>query len=159
MKHHWDILQYRQRCGKMREELVAVTAVRRFSSHVHSAIESHFAALERKETHRKRILNLRHLLSKESLQLFPDFLQRKEILKTLGYIDDNENVCVKGRVACEVNTGQELVATEMVFEGILNGLEPSEFVAALSALVYYETGNNEFDSDLPAPLLDCCWQM
>ena len=90
---------------------------------------------------------------------FPDFLQRKEILKTLGYIDDNENVCVKGRVACEVNTGQELVATEMVFEGILNGLEPSEFVAALSALIYQETGNVEFDSDLPAPLLDCCLQM
>lgn len=126
---------------------------------MHPAIKSHFAALERKETHRKRILNLRHLLSKESLQLFPDFLQRKEILKTLGYIDDNENVCVKGRVACEVNTGQEFVATATVFEGILNGLEPAEFVAALSALIYQETGNVEFDSDLPAPLLDCCLQM
>jgi antiviral helicase SKI2 len=79
------------------------------------------------------------------------------VLQTLGYVDENETVMVKGRVACEVNTAEELIATEMVFEGILNELEPAEIVAALSALVYQENkGNDDFDAELPERLLDCC---
>lgn len=149
-----EIMEFRQHCNKM-EDLVAT--MRTFASHRHPAIESHYAAFERKETLRQRIHTLRHLLSNESLQLFPDFLQRKSVLQTLGYIDGNETVCVKGRVACEVNTCQELIATEMVFEGILNELEPAEIVAALSALVYQEKSRDEvFDSELSEPLLQCC---
>jgi antiviral helicase SKI2 len=103
---------------------------------------------------------LRHLLSNESLQLFPDFLQRKSMLLTSGYIDDNETVCVKGRVACEVNTCDELIVTEMVLEGILNDLEPPEIVAALSALVFQEKSNDdEFNAELPEQLVMCCQQM
>jgi antiviral helicase SKI2 len=157
VKQGSDIMEYRQHCNKM-EDLVAT--MRSFASHCHPAIEGHYAAFERKETLRQRIHTLRHLLSNESLQLFPDFLQRKAVLQTLGYVDDNETVCVKGRVACEVNTCPELIATEMVFEGVLNELEPAEIVAALSALVYQEkSGNDEFDSELPEQLLECCKRM
>jgi antiviral helicase SKI2 len=102
---------------------------------------------------------LRHLLSNESLQLFPDFLQRKSVLKTLGYVDENETVCVKGRVACEVNTCEELIVTEMVFEGVLNDLEPAEIVAALSSLVYQAKSDDEFDAELPERLIGCCRRM
>jgi antiviral helicase SKI2 len=154
VKQGTDVIEYRRHCDRM-EELVV--AMRCFASHFHPAIETHYATFERKETLRRRIHVLRHLLSNESLQLFPDFLQRKAVLQTLGYVDEKETVCVKGRVACEVNTCQELIATEMVFEGVLNDLEPAEIVAALSALVYQEkSGNDEFDSELPAQLLDCC---
>jgi antiviral helicase SKI2 len=152
-----DLLEFRQECGRM-EELVI--RMRSFSSHRHPNIEGHFAVLERKETLRSRVETLRHLLSNESLQLFPDFLQRKSMLLTSGYIDDNETVCVKGRVACEVNTCDELIVTEMVLEGILNDLEPPEIVAALSALVFQEKSNDdEFNAELPEQLVMCCQQM
>ena len=39
-------------------------------------------------------------------------------------------------MACEINSGDELVATEMVFAGVLAELEPEEAVALLSALVF-----------------------
>ena len=84
-------------------------------------------------------------------QLFPDFLHRKAILKTLGYLDENEAVAVKGRVACEVNSCEELIVTEMVFEGILNELDPTEIVAALSALVYQQKSTDE-DLDIEASI-------
>ena len=42
----------------------------------------------------------------------------------------------KGRVACEINSGDELVATEMIFAGALSELAPEEAVALLSALVF-----------------------
>ena len=93
-------------------------------------------------------------------QLFPDFLHRKAILKTLGYLDENEAVAVKGRVACEVNSCEELIVTEMVFEGILNELDPTEIVAALSALVYQQKSTDEdLDIEVPETLLNCCKRM
>lgn len=114
IKQGSDVLEYRKHCSHM-EDLVV--NMRSFISHRHPAIEGHYASFERKDTLRQRLETLRHLLSNESLQLFPDFLQRKDVLQSLGYVDDNETVCVKGRVACEVNTCEELIATEMVFEG------------------------------------------
>ena len=43
---------------------------------------------------------------------------------------------LKGRVACEMNTCDELLATEMLFRNILEPLNPPEAVAILSALVF-----------------------
>jgi antiviral helicase SKI2 len=130
--------------------------MRSLESHRHPNLESYYKTIERKETLRRKVDTLQHLLSNESLQLFPDFLQRKEVLRRLGYIDENDTVCVKGRVACEVNTCEELIATEMVFEGLLNDLDPEEIVAVLSALVYQEKSDDDFDPELPEKLVSCC---
>ena len=46
---------------------------------------------------------------------------------------------LQGRVACEINSGDELVATEVIFAGVLSELEPEEAVALLSALVVQVT--------------------
>jgi len=43
---------------------------------------------------------------------------------------------LQGRVACEISSGDELVATEVIFAGVLSELEPEEAVALLSALVF-----------------------
>ena len=43
---------------------------------------------------------------------------------------------LQGRVACEVNSGDELAATELIFGGVLTQLTPEEAVAVLSALVF-----------------------
>ena len=66
---------------------------------------------------------------------------------------------VKGRVACECNTCDELIVTELVFEGILNDLEPPEIVAALSALIFQEKSDSELDSELPEKLRATCEAM
>lgn len=152
-----DIVEFRKMYGDM-EDLVNL--MRSFASHRHPNLEKVYAPLERKETLRQKVETLRHLLSNESLALFPDFLQRKAVLHKLGYVDENETVCVKGRVACEVNTCDELIATEMVFEGILNDLDPAEIVAALSSLVFQDkAGEEELDVELPDTLRGCCTKM
>ena len=148
--------EFRNSCDMM-ESLAG--QIQTLSSHCHPSIEQYYTAVERKELLRGTVAALKHLLSNESLRLFPDFLQRKALLRTLGYVDENDTVCVKGRVACEVNTCEELVVTEMVFEGVLNELEPAEIVAALSSLIFQEKNNNELDSELPERLLTCCERM
>ena len=47
------------------------------------------------------------------------------LLCSLGYVEGN-TVQLKGRVACEINTCDELIATEMVFENVLENLDPPE---------------------------------
>jgi antiviral helicase SKI2 len=88
------------------------------------------------------IAYLRYVLSSQSLTLFPDFQQRLSILHRLGYADPATNtVGLKGRVACEINTCEELIATELIFENVLEPLNPPEAVAILSALVFQEKGH------------------
>ena len=45
---------------------------------------------------------------------------------------------LKGRVACEINTGHELIVTELTLENFFAGYEPSEVVALLSCFVFQE---------------------
>lgn len=54
----------------------------------------------------ENISNLKRLTSDQNLQLLPDYEQRIEVLKELGFIDDTMRVQLKGRVACEVNDSQ-----------------------------------------------------
>ncbi|KAF4143254.1 DSHCT domain-containing protein [Phytophthora infestans] len=89
------------------------------------------------------LVRMTRQLSNDSLSLFPDFQQRLSVLKRLGYISDDGVVQVKGRVACEINTCEELVLTEMIFENVLATLEPEEIVAVLSALIFQEKSQSE----------------
>jgi antiviral helicase SKI2 len=157
LKRGNDVVELRNQCGEVDS---LVHEMRQYSSHRHPSLEKHYTLVERQHTLQERVDALSHLLSNESLRLFPDFLQRKAVLRTLGYLDESEAVCVKGRVACEVNTSEELIVTEMVFEGILNDLDPTEIVAALSALVYQQkSDDDEFDMEIPETLLSCCQRM
>lgn len=149
-------MEFGSACARLDRE---VTLARQFRSHYHPNLESHYLTVDRKETLRSRVMSLRHLLSNESLQLFPDFEMRKAMLQSLGYVDENDTVCLKGRVACEVNTCESLIVTEMVFEGMLNELEPAEIVAALSALLFQEKMDDDIGSELPERLISSCERM
>ncbi|KAG5184770.1 DEAD/DEAH box RNA helicase, partial [Tribonema minus] len=93
---------------------------------------------------RAKIAHVRALTSNERLQLFPDFQQRLGVLRAAGYVDGaGDTVQLKGRVACEVNTADELVVTEMVFENVLQHLDPPEIAGILSALVFQERSDNQ----------------
>lgn len=152
-----DVFYFRGVCETI--EMMTMQ-MRSFHAHRHPALEKYYRDIEKRETLRTKVNALQHALSNESLALFPDFLQRKKVLFRLGYIDATETVRVKGRVACEVNTTESLIATEMVFEGILNDLKPEEIVACLSAMVFQEKSeSSELDSELPETLLDCCRKM
>lgn len=64
--------------------------------------EDQWAKMEREEKVRREVEQLRFHLSNENLALMPEFQTRVAILKALHYIDDNNTVLLKGRVAREV---------------------------------------------------------
>jgi ATP-dependent RNA helicase DOB1 len=63
---------------------------------------------------------------------------RKRVLRRLGYVDDDNVVQVKGRVACEIDAADELMVAEMLFNGAFNELAPEHIVCLLSCLVFDE---------------------
>ena len=51
---------------------------------------------------RKKAQSLQFALSEDNLQLMPEFQQRLEVMRRLQYIDEENAVLIKGRVAREV---------------------------------------------------------
>lgn len=66
-----------------------------------------------------------------------------EVLQQVGCIDPELVVQVKGRVACELNSCDELIATECLFDNQLGDLSPVEAVSLLSALVFQQKDASE----------------
>jgi len=103
-----------------------------------------FQSAHRRARVRTRIAAYRHLASTANLALFPDYQQRLSILRMLEYVErDGDTVTLKGRVACEMNTCDELVAAEMIFGNVLEPLTPPEAAAVLSAFVFQEKSSED----------------
>ncbi|KAG7660967.1 SKI2 [[Candida] subhashii] len=101
-----------------------------------SQFKKHYRQFRKRYILTQEVENLQRLISDENLDLLPDYEQRLEVLESLGFIDEHHNVVLKGRVACEINSGWELIITELVLDNFLGDFEPSEIVALLSCFVY-----------------------
>ncbi|XP_026272227.1 helicase SKI2W [Frankliniella occidentalis] len=86
--------------------------------------------------------NLKYTISYQSMTLYPDYLNRLNVLKRLRYIDDHDTVELKGKVACEMSS-HELMITELVMEGVLTNLPTAEIAALLSCLVFQHKTDRE----------------
>ena len=81
---------------------------------------------------------------KKKIQATHDVLQmeelkaRKRVLRRLGFTTSADIVDMKGRVACEISTGDELLLTELIFNGVFNPLSPEQCAGLLSCFVFTE---------------------
>ncbi|KAF8915101.1 antiviral helicase [Mucidula mucida] len=115
------------------------------------SFDAHYALIHAERVLRSNIDTLKLAISDQNLELIPDYEQRIEVLKELKFIDANSTVLLKGRVACEINSANELVLTELILENTLANYEPEEVVALLSCFVFQE--KTEVDPVVP-PKLD-----
>lgn len=82
---------------------------------------------------------LNNILSDESLKLKPLLDKHYIFLKQMKYIDEEMNVMIKGRVAMEINSIDEVLGTELLFSSAFDNLTPSEIVAVVGALCCVDT--------------------
>ncbi|KAG7949566.1 hypothetical protein I3843_13G069100 [Carya illinoinensis] len=106
-------------------------------------LEEHIKLAKEIKGHREEVSALRYQMSDEALQQMPYFQGRIDVLKEIGCIDADLVVQLKGRVACEMNSGEELICTECLFENQLDDLEPEEAVALMSAFVFQQKNTSE----------------
>ncbi|KAH8828403.1 rRNA-processing arch domain-containing protein [Flagelloscypha sp. PMI_526] len=97
---------------------------------------------------------------KKQIQATYDVLQleelkcRKRVLRRLGFTTPEDIVDMKGRVACEISSGDELLLTELVFNGVFTPLSPEQCAALLSCFVFEEKSEQptKLKEELAGPL-------
>ncbi|PWZ02626.1 antiviral helicase [Testicularia cyperi] len=121
--------------------------IRKIPQHSHLLQEpdfgKNFGMVHRYKMLTRELEMVMKLQSDENLELLPDYNQRVQVLKTLRYIDPvTESVMLKGRVACEINSANELVLTELILENVLVDYQPEELVALLSIFITQEKSDD-----------------
>lgn len=76
-------------------------------------------------------------LSCENLQFLPDYRKRLAILNELGYLNNENVLTMKGKVACLISEN-ELVITELLVENFLHDLAPEEIAAVMSCFMFQQ---------------------
>ncbi|KAH3850420.1 hypothetical protein DPMN_092831 [Dreissena polymorpha] len=82
------------------------------------------------------------LKKKKSLLQMDELKCRKRVLRRLGYCTASDVIELKGRVACEISSGDELMITELLFNGVFNDLTPQQSAALLSCFVFDESAGD-----------------
>lgn len=99
--------------------------------HTKSQIETEIKAAKKELKKAKTILQLDELKC------------RKRVLRRLGFATSGDVIELKGRVACEISSGDELLLTEMIFNGVFNDLNPEQIVSLLSCFAFQEKVDEE----------------
>ena len=68
-------------------------------------------------------------------------VRRTTVLRKLGHVSGEGVVALKGLAASEISTGDELLSTELMFNGVFGGLNRHQLVALVSVLVPTEKSN------------------
>jgi len=71
----------------------------------------------------------------------------RRVLRKLDFTDKNGIVQVKGRMACDLSTSDELLVAEIVFQNVFEDLSGDQIVALLSTLVFDERSAVEVTLD------------
>ncbi|KAG8094167.1 hypothetical protein GUJ93_ZPchr0012g22126 [Zizania palustris] len=102
-------------------------------------IQQKLKVLHAKQELSAKIKSLKKTIRSSTALAFKDELKaRKRVLRRLGYITSEDVVEVKGKVACEISTADELTLTELMFSGTLKDATVEQMVALLSCFVWQE---------------------
>ena len=72
----------------------------------------------------------------------------KRVLRRLDFVNENEILSTKGHVGCNISAGDELLLTEMLFNGSLNEVEGDFLVAFLTCFLTNENSSGNSPNGL-----------
>lgn len=123
--------------------------------HKDPSLKSLYSLCEKKAQIIGEIKTVKKELKRTKTVLQMDELKcRKRVLRRLGYATASDVIELKGRVACELSSGDELLLTEMIFNGVFNELTIQQCVALLSCFVFEEKSDEipKLTEELAGPL-------
>jgi ATP-dependent RNA helicase DOB1 len=134
--------------------------VRRMADSAYHTVADKDAALDAYKTKAALLAEADNCATKaresQAVAMRDELKKMKRVLRRLEFIDANNVLQLKGRFSCELSTADELVATNMVFDGAFNDLSVPQIVALLSCFVHREenkdAGNPRVRADMQAPL-------
>ncbi|THD29083.1 Superkiller viralicidic activity 2 2 [Fasciola hepatica] len=84
--------------------------------------------------HELKVLQ-KHLESRDSLVQLDELYARKRLLRRLGFCLEDDVIAFKGRIACEISSGDELMLTELMLDGLFSNLNAPQLAGVLSCFV------------------------
>ncbi|XP_063928179.1 exosome RNA helicase MTR4 [Zophobas morio] len=123
--------------------------------HKHSLLDTEYKKYEEKIKCSEELAVARQkLLEAKSVLQLDELKCRKRVLRRLGYCTNTDVIQLKGRVACELSSADELLITEMIFNGVFGNLSPAQACALLSTFVCDERVNEvpKLSEELSGPL-------
>ncbi|XP_022900243.2 exosome RNA helicase MTR4 [Onthophagus taurus] len=123
--------------------------------HKHPDLNTIYANYEKKVKLANEVIEAKKKLQQAKSVLQLDELKcRKRVLRRLGYCTNADVIEMKGRVACELSSGDELLLTEMIFNGVYTSLSPAQACAILSCFVCDEKSSDppKLTEELSGPL-------
>lgn len=112
-----------------------------FDSHYYNAIEDY-------EIKNMKIM-ITNKYDKKSLIQINEYLSRIAFLKNRGFYDNF--ITLKGRVAAEIVTVNEVLVTEMVFNNMFHDFDAASLISIFSSMIYQSSEEKkeiEFEDDL-----------
>lgn len=93
---------------------------------------------------KEEIKNIKEKINETvSIIQLDDLKKRKRVLRRLGFCNEDDIVQLKGRVACSISSGDELLITELLFDGVFNDLDAAQCAALLSCMAFQERTKTE----------------
>ena len=86
----------------------------------------------------------------QAVTMRDELRKMKRVLRKLNYVSPEGVLTTKGQFACQLNTADELMVTDMIFEGLFSDTSPEHAVALLSCFVHQEPVKD----DAPSPRAD-----
>jgi ATP-dependent RNA helicase DOB1 len=123
--------------------------------HICDDLRTVYELCQRKSSLTAEIKTVKSEIKRTKSVLMLDQLKcRKRVLRRLGYATAADVIELKGRVACEISSGDCLVLGEMIFNGTFNDLPVEQCVALLSCFVFEEAVEmkSRMSEELAAPL-------
>ena len=123
-----------------------------------SAQEASDRAFEKLARYDEEATELKRLIRTTELSKFREELERRvKVLRRLGHVNDEHVVQLKGRAACEIDTADELLVTELMFNGCFGRLDHHQLVALCSCFMPVEKSKEghlgeEVGAALAAPM-------
>merc|ERR1712232_112451 len=112
-------------------------------------LPEYLQAFERKIKIHTQLQELDKQINQSRFMVMNDDLRAmRRTLRRLEYIDRNGVVQLKGRMACEITSADELLMTEIVFQNVFADMEPDNIVALCSCLVFDEKSEDPITNNL-----------
>ena len=87
----------------------------------------------------------------ESILHLDELKKRKRLLRRMGYLSEKDEVEFKGKIACEIKSGDEIVLTELLLNNVFNDLSAELIAALLSCFVIDEKSEVMIQEEFMVP--------
>ncbi|KAI5173213.1 antiviral helicase SKI2 [Pancytospora epiphaga] len=105
-------------------------------------VKHYYMAIEMLEV-KNEIEAIKKKYDRNSLKLMTEYSARTKFLRNNGYITGEMDL--KGRIAAEIRTVNEILVTELITNNVLNELSPSELVTVFSLMIHDARDDGEQD--------------